>query len=609
MCGICAIVAEESDHRSESIHNMVEGLKHRGPDRQRVSELPEIALGHCRLKIIDTSDASNQPYQDERYHLVYNGELYNFEQLREQLIEMGYSFATEGDTEVLFKWLVAFGSDRLEELKGMYAFVFWDEEEGSLLAARDPMGIKPLYYRWDQVAQRLATASELSILSESQDKPELDTQGLREYLQFQSVRSPHSLVSKINKLPAGHYLSYTGGEQLIVEPFDYWPNRIRAAKQASDQEHFQEELQQRVFESVQKRLVSNVPLGAFLSGGVDSSVVVAMMRKASDQPIRTFTLGFQDESLDERAQAAQIAEHLGTDHTEIVLSEDEILDKIPKAVSAMDVPSGDAINTYLVAEAAKSSGLTVALSGLGGDELVGGYPSFRGWDRAQLLHRFPFHDTLSKILPGVGVRQQEKLIYFFSGERQPERWVNSLRSVFLPDWLPQNVLNKQSPCAVAPDLTDGQRLSREEILRYTEPLLLNDSDQMGMAHALEIRVPLLDRDLVGWMLQQPDAFRFDRSGHPKQALIDTISDVLPQELLDRPKQGFVLPMDRWLRGPLKEYTKTGLFETDLDQLLSSEYLQKVWEAFIEKSDPRYTWSRIWTLSVLGYWMRNKGVQV
>ncbi|MGM0589102.1 MAG: asparagine synthase (glutamine-hydrolyzing) [Bacteroidota bacterium] len=607
MCGFCALLGPKLIDGKSAINSMTHTLSHRGPDAQQTIRLPNAALGHCRLKIIDTSAGSNQPFTDGRYHLIYNGELYNYKQLKEQLLSQGSSFQTDGDTEVLFQWLRQYKSSRLDELDGMFSFLFWDSKFQKGWAARDPMGIKPLYYHFDPIRKQLLLSSELRPLISQLQSVSVDKFRLAEYLQFQSIATPHSLIKGIKSLEPGHLIEYKIGTEPNISLFDAWDQDFHLSTDINDQVQFDQELQNKLRSAIKKRLISDVTRGAFLSGGVDSTVVVAMMRHINASGIKTFTLGFENEDLDERAHARRIASKLETDHSEVCLSEKEIIRKIPQAIQAMDVPSGDAINTYLVAEAAKQAGLTVALSGLGGDELFGGYPSFKGWSRVKKLSKLPFIDTIVNWIPNLDERQKQKLCYAIETGGQPEHWVHSLRSVFLPDWLPPSVEACSQEVPLHQDLTDYQRITIAELNRYTQPLLLNDADQMGMAHALEIRVPLLDRELVGWLGQQSDEYRMAATGHPKWALMRQISDLISPEELNRPKQGFVLPMDDWIRGPLQSYTKSGLFETPITNHLPTTFLDNLWNGFEQATDNRFTWSRVWSVAVLGHWLQKQGI--
>lgn len=619
MCGICGIVSSHlSDHeKTEKVRSMVARLGHRGPEFSSHYRFGDAVLGHTRLKIIDVTDASNQPFMNRSRDkgMVYNGECYNFRDLRTSLKKDGIYSQTEGDTEVVFNELAYNGLSALEEIDGMFAVAFWDDNTGTLLLARDRMGIKPLYYTIQQ--KTLYFASELRALLEVVPEARLSKEGLGEYLAFQSNPSLSTLVEGIEMVPPGGYLTFSPDNSEPSQQGRYYSlsqNLIQSAQSGGSDPSGA--LSEKLTSAVRKRLVSDVPLGAFLSGGIDSTAIVALMRRVNAGTIKTFTLGFEEQ--DERPIAKRISEQFDTEHTEVELGSRQIIDMIPEAVNALDVPSGDAINSYLVSRFTREAGITVALSGLGGDELFGGYPSYQllnSRNRLQLLKllkamlRVPlFRKRMANKVGHIG-----KLEELLNGKLTIHRMVALMRRMFLDNEIVdlggfyRN--GSQSNTDPALDkLADELSVSCNELYYYTQPLLLKDTDQMSMAHALEVRVPLMDPSLWEAAASVPIDNLYPGRSTPKPGLVNHMNGEIPDYVYQRSKQGFILPMDKWIRGDLKEFTSNGLFETPLPNILNRTRIQLMWDDFLHSSNS-VSWSRIWTLSVLGHWLHKNPITV
>ena len=612
MCGIAGAYrfgTVPDDHLAAKVGKMVNCMTHRGPDDSTVATFGNVVMGHNRLKIIDTSDSANQPWSDDSGNaLVYNGECYNHRELAAHYREPFSPLQSSCDTEILFKLLKAKGSDAVHELNGMFAFAFWNASDSTLILARDRVGIKPLFYYRD--ADTFYFASELRALIKILPAACLNRNTLSEYLAYQCARGTETLIEGVKSLPPGSLLRITPEGEMKEQNYYGLDEALdNAAKSEPGQ------LKAHFLDAVKRRLMSDVPLGAFLSGGIDSSAIVAAMAELGQSDIRTFTLGFEQTALDERRYAHLVAEKYGTDHSEIVLSEAEIIQVIPEAVQSLDQPSGDAVNTWLVSKFTKASGLTVALSGLGGDELFGGYPSalFKSkTDSISFLKYLPtsMRSIVLESLIGSQSARKQKMKRLLAGSFTPQEIVEELRRVLNREALEQLKVSEPVSRKVS-EMSGFNGITYHELMAYTIPLLLKDSDQTGMAHSLEIRVPFLDHTFLEYVAGLPEAEKDpQRASYPKSALIEALGDAIPESIYKRPKAGFVLPMNSWMRTQLKEFTAAGLFDSPLRDLLPCEVLEQYWNQFLEQDHPEVmTWSRIWTLSVLGHWLRKEGISI
>lgn len=613
MCGIAGAfqVSEDPGVLLNRVKTMTDLLQHRGPDFRDVDQFEDLTLGHSRLSIIDTSEAAHQPFKDvsRKKALVFNGEIYNYRVLKKDLENRGELFKSESDTEVLFHMLSNIGIEAVQRLNGMFAFAWWDQQENKLTLVRDRYGIKPLYYTFQQ--DGLYFASEIRALKPAVDF-RLNQKQLNRLLTLQSVHGEETAIEGINELAPGTMLTFDAdGNYEITNWFEPEP----VFNQKKDPEITEEDVRTQFFKAVEKRLISDVPIGAFLSGGVDSSAVVAAMAQQSSSPVKTFTVGFDDERFDERLFAKKVADRYNTNHQEILLSEKEILGMVPDAITSMDTPSGDAVNTYIVSRMTREGGLTVALSGLGGDELFSGYPSFKVWNT---LRKFKFAGNIpaglrSKIMnmmPGKSI-QKDKLRTILSGSIKPAELVYRMRQVFTDKLITE--LGKQPIDWIGTFAAEINRpqdqLTFTEMFLYCEPLLLKDTDQMSMASALEVRVPFLDHEFMNFVMKIPThKRRYGYRKYSKGFFVDALKNDIPEECYNRPKSGFVLPMENWMKNDLKDFTLQGLHTPELQDLFGEQRLNTIYKRFTE-GNRNVSWSRIWLLSVLGHWMHKNRVSV
>lgn len=614
MCGIAGYFnLDGSPANPAVVQKMTAALAHRGPDAQGTLVEGPVALGHARLSIIDVSAASNQPFTDQsgNFSVVFNGELYNYEAVKAALKQK--QFKTSGDTEALIEAWQEQGISCISQFTGMFAFGMWNRNTHELTLVRDRMGVKPLYYyRTDKC---ILFASEIrSLLASGMIPRKLCGQGLKELLSYQSVSAPHTLVEGIRQLPAAHFLRISATE---TELKCYWDITTPEAQHPPQSKaEAIRETRRLLLESVRSRMVSDVPVGAFLSGGIDSSVVVALMSEVSSQPVNTFTVAFTEKEFDESEHAATIARKFNTRHQEIWLKPTVMLEELDAALKAMDTPSGDGINTYVVSQAVKKAGITVALSGVGGDELFAGYPFFEryrklqqfsgAWENTGVLRR-----TSARILQSTGNQRIGKLAAML---HEPSGFIASMyphfRTILHPDQIaalvPDSVYEEEAVSKYLRQHTTRIRrfpslsqVSLAEYAGYTQHTLLKDTDQMGMAHALEIREPFFDHDLISYVLQLPDAFK--KGNRPKSLLVASLGELLPSSIVDRPKQGFVFPWSIWLKGPLREFCETHLKRMAERPIVDGKALLDHWNRFLN-GDPAIRWMEVWLFVILENWL-------
>ena len=548
---------------------MGERLRHRGPDEEGHYVDAEVGLAMRRLSIIDVA-SGHQPMSDERgrYRLVFNGEIYNYRALREALERRGHRFATQCDTEVIVHAYEDEQERCVDSLNGDFAFAIWDAERRQLFLARDRLGVKPLYY-WHR-GTHLAFASELkALLCVPEISRELDYEALDAYLTFLYVPSPRSIFRNIHKLPPGSHLTFSDG---IVKVERYWrPPPPDASIRSSDE--LCEMIRERLKEAVRIRLMSEVPLGAFLSGGVDSSAVVALMSQCSRQPVRTFSLGFDKphESYNELPFARKIADTFQTEHHEMIVKA-EIAQWLPQVVWHLDEPFADSSSllTFLISREAKHA-VTVALTGIGGDELFGGYPRYLGAWSSLFYGRLPM--TLRRAIAALADTLPEattspnragRLKRFTRGSLEPPevRYLSWL--AFATDAYTQQLYTEELRTSLAGSqpfssyhaMLSGSRgdyLDRINVLdlaTYLPDDLLMMGDKMSMAHGLEVRVPFCDHTLVEFVASIPMRQRL-RGFRLKALLKQAVQDLLPPDLFKKPKQGFMLPIGGWLKHELE----------------------------------------------------------
>ena len=623
MCGIAGIIDLNNREVDGSlVRGMTNAMAHRGPDADGLFVEGSAGLGHRRLSIIDLSVDSNQPFYDPsgRYVMVYNGEMYNYEEVKAKMPD--YPFRTSGDTEVLLAAYLRWGADCLRHFRGMYAFVIWDKQERTAFLCRDKMGVKPLYYAVS--GNRLFFSSEVrSILSTGLVTREIDEKGLLEYFSYQSVSFPWSVVKGVQQLEAGSWMRIRNGK---IEQQQYWDVAANPIDfDFGDRERVQQRIRELMLQSIRRRLVSDVPVGAFLSGGIDSSAVVGLMAEASSSPANTFNISFDEKAYDESEYADIVARKFKTHHTRLLLKPRVFLDELGNALDAMDSPSGDGINTYVVSKAISEKGMRVALSGAGGDELFAGYPFF-----AQYLSM-----QRKSWIWGVPGGMRAMAASVLSGGRQEGRrgrigQLLSERSSSIVDAypifrqiLPPSLIGrltrlnpgKRMMTAVAEELRSRQReidrlpllsqVTVAEYLGYTQHTLLKDTDQMSMAVSLEVREPFFDQDLVEFVLAVPDEWKTPT--YPKSLLVESLKPLLPDEIVFRKKQGFLFPWELWLRNDLRDFCSRHIRNIADRSFVHGEGLTSYWERFLA-GDKQVRWSEIWLFVVLEYWLEKNGFQ-
>ena len=619
MCSISGIfsVAPVPELR-DAVQRMNAAQRHRGPDDEGLSEIEfqggKIFLGSTRLAIIDTSTAGHQPMKDPvtGNWITYNGETYNFKELRSELGNESWSSNT--DTEVVLRAYGKWGVDAFRRMRGMFALAIWDEAKHELLLARDPLGIKPLYYH---VANNLFIfASELRALLASGLVPRrLSDAGVDSFLSSGSVASPLTIVDGIKQLPPGHCLRVKADRSgnLDISETEFTGSNPELTEHSRDEAV--DRLRSELEESVRLHLVSDVPLGVFLSGGMDSSALVALISRMNMRP-KTFSVVFDEQTFTEAPFSHAVAERFDTDHTEIRLTEDRLIEILPDAIAAIDQPTMDGINTYVVSSAVKDAGITVALSGLGGDELFAGYPSFR---RAMKLTAMSHvSKRVLRVASGFGKValngsvQRHKFWQLANSAGAPEDVYRISRQLFSTESVLQITgreadIHSNNGNHYSTDVINA--ISKLELRGYMTNTLLRDTDAMSMAHSLEVRVPFVDTKVIDYVLSLPGEWKLSaRNSAPKPLLAEAVADLLPREFLARPKMGFTLPFEKWLQRNLRAEVSSVLEDP---RRLSSAGLEaktvgRIWGNFLEK--PRAVgWSRPWSLYVLAKWCEINGV--
>lgn len=623
MCGINGVLFFKGDVRGAlAIEKMNRTIQHRGPDAEGVYADGRNFLGHTRLSIIDLDAVSNQPFYsaDKRYVLVFNGEIYNFKEIKSQLTD--YKFVTNSDTEVVLAAYLEWGTKCLSKFNGMFAFAVLDTHTNQLEVVRDRIGIKPLYYYYNQ--EYLVFSSEIrSLLNSDLIKRKLNTTVLSEFLSYQTVLAPNTIIKGVYSLMPGCILKFNEDGISIRDYWTLWSFKDYTMEGRS-KEVYQNQIKERFFEAIERRTVADVSIGAFLSGGIDSAAVVGGLAEVSTNKVNTFTVAFEESEFSEGEAAKQIAARFNTNHTEIKLSAAELVKDIPLILGAMDHPSGDGVNTYVVSKAAKAQGISVALSGLGGDELFSGYPIFRQMDKIggyKWMLSYPkglrnavgaIYDSFKNSIASDKMHELLKLDYFDIESAYPLS-----RKLFMDDELQallrvpmmENTIKKIANHSVsydAPafDFPFQSKVSILEFQTYLSNVLLRDADQMSMAHALEIRVPFLDHQLVQYMLNVPDEMKLTQ--RPKQLLVESLGDLLPHNLLDQPKKGFVFPWVEWMKGGLKDFCELNINALKKRSFIQAKELDSYWTRFLQ-GDKKVNWSKIWTLVVLENWLTENNI--
>lgn len=637
MCGIAGFIDRAASLSAQDLHaralSMCHQLAHRGPDDEQVWVDPEagVALGHRRLSIIDLSITGRQPMAsaDGRYVLIYNGEIYNAHELRPELEALGHLFQGHSDTEVLIEGIAAWGVETcVRRLIGMFAFALWDKRERRLTLVRDRLGIKPLY--WTKVDQTYLFGSELKALRAYPGwQPAVDRHALALFMRDRVVGAPQSIYQGVEALAAGEILeiSKDGQERRQV----YWDAVaiaqqdpiVQSDKEATDQ------LETLLRDAVSRRMIADVPLGAFLSGGIDSSVVTALMQASSTRPVKTFSIGFDEKSFDEAPFARTVADHLETDHTELYVSARDALDLIPRLADIFDEPFADAsqIPTCLLAALTRQH-VTVALSGDGGDELFAGYERYhKAEQRWRMIKPMPkaarsmLADGLDGFLRLVKPSNDGRASSGRRGGTTFNRmaiWASHLRASNAYDlyqqpnhpWRrPEDIVRdvdhagrsgSRDTAAVTDHLT---RMQLDDLVAYLPDDILTKVDRATMAVALEARVPILDHRVAEFALRLPREQKI-RNGQGKWLLKQVLARHVPESLYNRPKKGFSVPLASWLRGPLRDWAEDLLDEKRLreDGYFHSKLIRDRWRQHL---NDEWNWqTQLWQILVFQAWLRH-----
>lgn len=622
MCGLTGLLALSHNKKRSELQaigrSMADCLRHRGPDDGDVwqdLEMP-VVLAHRRLAIIDLSPQGHQPMASAsgRYTIAYNGEIYNFQELRKELEALRITFRGRSDTEVILAAIEQWGLNQaLQKINGMFAIVLWDNQIRQLHFARDRLGKKPLYIGW--AGDNLVFGSELKSLRAHPDfKPEINNEGLSLFLKYGYVTAPHSIYKNVWVLPPGSRLSV---DATTIKPQTdlsklteiYW-HHLHVLEEAhlhpvsgSDQD-ITNEFEELLESCVRERMISDVPLGAFLSGGIDSSTIVALMQKNSPRPVKTYTIGFHEAEFNEAKHAAKIASHLGTDHHEFYLSGDDALNVIPELPDIYDEPFADisAIPTYLVSKFARFD-VTVALSGDGGDEMLGGYNRHiqapKLWRRMKMIPR-PLRALAGSIIQrdssGRFNAHAYKAASLLALNTQEDIYERLISQWPLPP-LKHPSIPSLNPQFQTQDLSFAESMMYRDTLSYLPDDILVKVDRASMAVSLETRAPLLDRKIYEYTWRLPEHYKI-RNGQGKWLLRQVLERHVPSSLFERPKQGFSIPVGEWLRGPLRDWAENLLDEKKLHHLDAAP-IRQCWSDHLAGRGNNS--GKLWTILMFQAW--------
>lgn len=644
MCGFAGFLGgnQTEPGAHESLLQMGQTIVHRGPDDHGIwfDALHQVGFSHRRLAIVDLSPAGHQPMTSvsQRYVIAFNGEIYNHQLLRAELATTGLVVNWRGhsDTETLLACFDYWGVlPTIHRLVGMFSIAVWDAEAGELTLVRDRLGEKPLYYGWNNGV--FLFGSELKALRcHPSFNGSIDREALALFMQYSYVPAPHSIYQGIKKLEAGHFLCLKTGHQADAVSAPYWelqqqqdPAEYNRVTEQGTEQKIIGHLHQLIQQSVQDQMMSDVPVGAFLSGGVDSSLIVAVMQAQSSSAVKTFTIGFSEQSFDEAPYAAQVSAHLGTEHTELYVSDADTLSVVPKLAHIYDEPFADSsqIPTYLVSALARQQ-VTVALSGDAGDELFAGYSRYQhclnSWQRIQQLPGLgrsllahscqllsPFQ--INQICHAVGIKPEganpghrlAKLAQACQSSSFVHYYANMLSHITFPHNLvlqTKGVGSQFSEFAALSATTDS--LMIVDAKTYLPDDILTKVDRASMAVSLESRIPLLDHRIVRFAQQLPLEWKF-REGQTKWCLRRILDQYVPRSLIERPKKGFGVPLAAWLRGPLKTWAASLLDGEILQQqgYLNAGLVEKMWQQHQQNvADWHF---QLWNILIFQQWLQDQ----
>jgi asparagine synthase (glutamine-hydrolysing) len=635
MCRISGVISFQSASQhaiSGYASKMRDSMAYGGPDDcgEFTDEENRIYMGHRRLAVIDVSSAGHQPMLIGDYVIVFNGEIYNFAEIANLLVASGYHFNSHSDTEVILKAFDCWGEEAVRHFRGMFAFALWNKKTKKLLLCRDRLGVKPMYwYHNDDV---FLFGSELKSLREFPGfNTEISDEAVSLFLQTGYIKSPYCIYKHAHKLEPGAFLEVDMKGQKRL--WKYWDvSDIPADTHFKDDAQVLQAAEQLLTESCKYRMVADVPVGIFLSGGIDSSLITALLQKQAGKPLKTFTIGFEDKSFDESVHARKIAEYLGTDHQELICKREDFEKIIPRLPDMYDEPFGDSssIPTYLVSALARKQ-VTVALSADGGDEIFAGYRKYKAvsnyYTKLRYIPLF-IRRSLAKMLLSIDRAKAEKFLkklgisYDFKGlEWRLPKFANALTasdgigffetaSVYIPfDQL--QVLHRATPVRIfnhsAKNIASGylySSLGKIDVETYLEGDILAKVDRASMSVALEAREPLLDHKLIEFGFSLPDKYKF-RDGKSKWILRNILYRHLPKELVERPKQGFAIPITEWLKTSLRN----DLFELSNDRMFCSVFklnqteLQRIIQVFLSTEQHSINPHFVWFLYTLYQWFK------
>ena len=604
MCGIAGIFSKEQLNLNTTIENMVKGMSHRGPDAIGYHVESDYAFGHARLSIIDLNKRSNQPFYDQsgRYIIIFNGEIYNFMEIKSQIGD-NYKFLTASDTEVILAAYITYGEEVLDILNGCFSFAIYDTKKDKLFLARDRFGIKPLYYSITD--KYLIFSSELrSLMLSGIIKKDIDSDGLSQLVKYQSSIAPNTIIKNIKMLkPGTSVVFYKKIFQLKTNK--YWAPNIETITRNYDYNQIVKEVRTQILQSVERRMVADVDIAAFLSGGIDSSIIVASLRQISSKKINTFSLVHEESDYDESIYSDLVSKHFNTNHYKIKISKDELIAEVLDALNNFDSPSADGINSYLVSKRIKKVGIKVALSGLGADEIFAGYPQFKYWyyfNKYKSIIPFSIFFNNFNFKNNYAYKINEIIKYKVDCNRFNEIFRNvsgyyGSRILKQDSSLDFSVNNKSFK-----DLGSISQYTRIEINGYTSNVLLKDADQTSMANSIEVRVPFLDHKLFEFILSLPDDVKNTRI--KKKLMIDAFKKEIPKDIYQRKKQGFIVPTNIWMRNELKELSIRNIKVVCDSDLFNKDIVINLWNDYLESG--RFG-TLVWSLVVFGGWIKKNNI--
>ena len=599
---MCGIYITNIPFAEQEIKTKLEAIQFRGPDYTGIQKIDDIIMGHLRLSILDLDVRSHQPMGFENFTIVFNGEIYNFEEIKNDLIALGYAFQTTGDTEVLLKGYKEWGTEIVAKLNGMFAFAIYNSVTKKVFCARDRFGVKPFYYSW--IEGRFEICSQLRAISQNKV---INEEAVAMFLDCTYIPSPYTIYQDVYKLPPGNVLEIDlNTNQLVIQEF--W-NLQEVTTSSLSYEEAKKQVHDLLTDAVKLRLQADVPFGSFLSGGIDSALVSSIAAKISKEPVKTFSIGFEDPKYDESKIAAEYSKIIRSNHTEIICKPEDILEMLPKLIEVYDEPFGDssALPSLLLNKVTKQY-VTMALSGDGGDESFLGYNHFDWVAKFKHLIKVPFGMRIiaSKMLWSNVLKSKTEPIRRILNIKSKNEFIagifvgyNSIVKNRNLDWLSNY---------------SGYKFWSKDLFQSTADLniklwLENDSnvkvDRASMAYSVEVRSPFLDYRIIEFARTLPVSYRYQK-GRKKRILRDILKEYIPEEIFDQPKRGFAVPIGQWIRKELKEEFVSNLSEDFLNQVpnLNAPKFKKMFEDHLQqKAD--YS-SYIWRVYVLSKWYQEFG---